>query len=162
MTTVRPVGEDTAEEATDGLLKRPLPGVLPPRGGHPKMPATAKRRSKWVKVRNALHAHPGVPHKIAQFKKGGRVETARLNLAAQRSFQTWLRRNYPLEKWDIRRRTIPNTWYQRELWAVYHGEMTESEAVEWRKERMSKLNFGERGTAARRQNHALSWDDEET
>lgn len=108
---------------------------------------------RYAGLLHKVREYPGTWACIAVFDEGspGRTQTRMQSVSGE--VNRYLRKYYPLEIWDISRRTIPDTWCRRELWVRYNGEVTPEQALEaknarralWEKGRIN----GEQKRAAR-------------
>jgi hypothetical protein len=111
------------------ILNRPEFGTPPPVGAW--QAAHAKTRVfAWEETLDKVKEHPGVWAKIAVYTKGTRKVTAKQVSADKQRIKNWLNRNRPLETWTVSQRTTPDTWFHRELWVRYGGELTPAQAAE--------------------------------
>ena len=112
---------------TRKILERPEFGTPPP-----KMPTNriGKRKFVFEDVLDKVREHPGVWAKIATYTKGTRYQTSEQVQADKQRINNYLKRYKPLETWTVSQRTTPDTWYHRELWVRYGGELTPAQAAE--------------------------------
>jgi hypothetical protein len=74
-------------------------------------------------VRQACQDDPallGQLAKIAHFT-GGREDTRKAQHAARERVRRFLRKEFPLEIWQVSTVRTPDTWSDRELWVAYGG-----------------------------------------
>ena len=145
----------------DGVMKAPRDTGIPgPRSFSPPDPRFRKR-SKWadivaqVRKDAVVRMDRGTESQwavVATYTKGGRDKTRTDRRRDIHSLGSYLRRNYRLEAWDISQRTIPDTWYHRQLLLRFGGFLTEAEAeVYWRKRReASEVKANHKRELARR------------
>ena len=92
---------------------------------------TVRKRSKFDPLLKQLRDHPGVPAKIAVYPtghgNGGRHDSLAKARMDKVHLRNYLELNYPLEYWKIMTRTTPDTWFHRELWALFVGPQTDEE-----------------------------------
>ena len=65
---------------------------------------------------------------IGLYKEGGRERTKADRHRDYISVTKGLQRNFPKERWVVMQRTIPSTWYHRQLVVRFEGFMTDEEA----------------------------------
>jgi hypothetical protein len=133
MQIYRPIAEEFGwnVRVPRGKLTRPVPGFLP-KGGCARLPAAPNAFSDHIEI---IRDHParwdddreqfvGGWYLIAEYKTGGR--TAQVGAAKRDAdmLGRWLKRNVPLELWEIRTRYIPDTWFHRQLWVRFLGVLT--------------------------------------
>jgi hypothetical protein len=144
---------------TDGpILDRPQYSGIP--GPHEFGLKLGRRPSKWhgivAQVRkdavylmeNGRESQWAV---VALYTKGGREQTWRDRARDRQALGDYLHKKYPLEIWNMRHRTIPDTHYHRQLLLRFGGFMTEEEsAAYWQRRRESQQRrFRKRSEAAK-------------
>lgn len=112
----------------NAFLNEPLFGTPPPAGGFGRQ----RRTYAFEKILDKVRMEPGRDAKIAEWKvtndMGSKVCTTRCN-SARSSVWSFLVKYHPLENWMVYSRSSPGTWGDKELWAVYLGDMTPEEAL---------------------------------
>lgn len=99
------------------------------RGFDPKKSQWAQPRTtpRWKRHYELLHNNPGQWAKVAEIKKGGPRATRAAIGNCRGSFLYFIKRDWPLERWEVQVVTVPQTWNQRELWARFIGTLTPEE-----------------------------------
>ncbi len=111
------------------FLDEPEFGTPPPAGGFGRY---ERKTYPFEKLLEQLRENPGRDACIGRWKvtndMGRKIVTGRCN-AARTSVWHFLMKYHPLENWMIYTRPTPDTWGDRELWAVFLGDMTPEEAL---------------------------------
>jgi hypothetical protein len=138
----------SSEEIPDtGLLPEPQfirydPGQLPRWRPRPKT-------FPWTRHFELCRNNPLQWALIAEYKKGGcRARQAVLDKDRRRMNQ-WLKRNFPLERWEIKQVTLAGTHCDRQLFIRYLGFLTpEEDAID--RERRREIYWARRERARER------------
>lgn len=113
-------------------------------------PPTSKRIFRYSALLHKVREYPGQWALIAVFDEGSPKHTAsRINVVSGELLR-YLRRDFPLEVWDVSRRTIAEHWSRREIWVCYHGEVTPEQAAEMRAARAETFKRGRINGAEKR------------
>jgi len=124
---------------TTGFMARPVFQQPPPRWKAPERPsrwaehiALGRLHPAWPEARKppAGWVEPNPPRGwmlVSRVTKGGREATNRAIHNDATQIRNWLVRHAPLERWEIRVRTVPDTWCDRELYLRYLGTLTQAE-----------------------------------
>ena len=111
------------------FLGEPEFGTPPPAGTFGNK---SRRSYEFEKILDKVKEHPGRDACIARWKVstdlGKKACTTKCS-SAKASVWNFLIKYRPLENWMLYSRTTPETWGDRELWALYLGEMTPEEAM---------------------------------
>lgn len=136
------------ERSKKELPSAPTFGEVPP----PSQFHPARKVFRYAELLHKVREHPNSWAMIAVFDEGPPSNTARRVAVVCNEVLSYLRRYFPLEVWDVSRRTIPDTWNRRELWVRYTGDLTPEQAAEARQARreMWQRGRGEGKAAARR------------
>lgn len=117
------------------------------------------KRSPWERHFELGRQHPGQWMKVSEVKKGGCRERTRAIGRDRASIEAYLERRVPLERWQLRVVTLPDTWCDRELYMRFLGTLTVEEDQRDRAERKARYaarqglilaKKAERAQAARR------------
>lgn len=114
---------------TGQILDRPEYGTIPQRNAWQAVHYKS-RKFVWENTLDKVKEHPKVWAKIAVYTKGGRDATAKAVAADKQRIRLWVKKYRPLETWTLSQRTTPDTWFHRELWVRYGGELTPAQAAE--------------------------------
>jgi hypothetical protein len=72
---------------------------------------------------------------VSRVRKGGRQHTNDVMRRDRTDIVTWLDRHCPLERWQTRVHTLPDTWCDRDLYLRFLGTLTPAEHAQDRAER---------------------------
>lgn len=75
----------------------------------------------WDEILEKVRQHPGRPATIALYTTGTRHETHLHRRRDTQNIRRGLRTRYPMERWRIEQRMIPDTWYHRAIVATFLG-----------------------------------------
>lgn len=110
------------------ILGEPKFGNIPPvgtMGSHTNI-------SRWASPLEKVRAHPGQYALVAICEKGHPEETKHRSENIRKNIQQYVTRHYPLDLWTISTRRIVGTWSTREVWVIFHGELTVQEMQEYK------------------------------
>lgn len=96
------------------------------------------RKDNAVRIEQGLEPVWAV---IARYDKGTTKERDRRRDLDKKALLAYLRRVFPLERWSFRYRTIPGSWYVRQMEARFEGFMTVDEYHVHRAIQREKMQF---------------------
>lgn len=134
---------------TRRILTRPHFGELPEKA--PTHVPGIQPVFRYKRLLDGVRMHPGVPAKIAFFTGKTARSTLKPAMADKRAIQLWLDKNCPDEIWEVHTRRLKDTWADREVWVVFHGEDAQG-AAQARAERRQWYETNLATTGVRRRN----------
>ena len=75
----------------------------------------------WDTIVARVRERPDEEAIVGVYTKGGRFETARQRDRDEGSLRKGLQRRYPMERWEVHARMVPDTWYHRLLTLTFRG-----------------------------------------
>jgi hypothetical protein len=78
----------------------------------------------------AVRRHPGNWAKIARFRTGDRKQRLREAQKAYTQLHRILRRQFPLEHWEVAKIATPDTWFEYEIRVIYLGRFIDRHAAD--------------------------------